>query len=388
MSTGGISTFSALMRAPVRSSGFRFDLATPADNAELLRFSRNAEMPGAIHFSFDRSPDYLEALCVEGRQSEVLVCREAQNGRVVAIGHRSVKSVFVNGQPTSVGYLSGLRLDQSVRNRQILAHGYAFLRKLHAAWPVQMCLSTIMEDNLPAKAVLLSGRSGLPGYHDFGRFCCMAVSLQSRSAGSGRSGIRVRHASAVDGPAIIGFLNRESRSRQFFPKYQVEDFGAPKGLLSHLQWEDVFLAFRGDDLIGVVAAWDQRAFRQWRVTGYDSWLGLLRIPFNLVAMVRKMPLLPKPDLPLDYFILSLACVQGNDRSVFKVLLEEVVREKRRHYTFFLAGLHERDPLLAELLARPNFPLPSRLFVVAWEDEAGEVQKLDRELVPYLELGSL
>jgi hypothetical protein len=245
-----------------------------------------------------------------------------------------------------------------------------------------------MEDNLPAKAVLLSGRGGLPGYHDFGRYCCMALSLQSRSAGSGRSGIRVRRASAADGPAIIGFLNREGRSRQFFPKYQVEDFGAPKGLLSHLQWEDVFLAFRGDDLIGVVAAWDQREFRQWRVTGYDSWLGLLRIPFNLVAMVRKMPLLPKPALPLDYFILSLACVQGNDRSVFKVLLEKVVREKRRHYTFFLAGLHERDPLLAELLARPNFPLPSRLFVVAWEDEAGEVQKLDRELVPYLELGSL
>jgi hypothetical protein len=318
----------------------------------------------------------------------VLVCREAQNRRVVAIGHRSVKSVFVNGQPTSVGYLSGLRLDQSVRNRQILTHGYAFLRKLHAARPVQMYLSTIMEDNLPAKAVLLSGRSGLPGYHDFGRFCCMAVGLQSRSAGSRSSEIRVRHAGAADGPSIIGFLNREGRSRQFFPEYQVEDFGAPGGLLSHLQWEDVFLAFRGDDLIGVVAGWDQRAFRQWRVTGYDAWLGLLRIPFNLVAKVRKMPLLPKPALPLHYFILSLACVRGNDRSVFEDLLEEVVREKRRHYAFFLAGFHERDPLLPELLARPHFPLPSRLYVVAWEEDAEAVQKLDRELVPYLELGSL
>jgi hypothetical protein len=251
MSTGSISTLIAPTHAPVRTSRFRFELATPDDNAELLRFSRSAEMPGAIRFSFDRNPDYLGALCVEGRQSEVLVCREAQNGRVVAIGHRSVKSVFVNGQPTSVGYLSGLRLDQSVRNRQILAHGYAFLRKLHAARPVQMYLSTIMEDNLPAKAVLLSGRSGLPGYHDFGRFCCMAVSLQFRSAGSGRSGIRVRHASAADGPAIIEFLNREGRSRQFFPQYQVGDFGPDGGLLSHLQWEDVFTAFRGEDLIGV-----------------------------------------------------------------------------------------------------------------------------------------
>ena len=388
MSTVSISSLTAPTHAPVRTSRFRFELATPDDNAALLRFSRNAEMPGAIRFSFDRNPDYLGALCVEGRQSEVLVCRETQTGRVAAIGHRSVKSVFVNGQPTSVGYLSGLRLEPSIRSRRILANGYAFLRKLHAGRQVQLYLSTIMEDNLRAKAVLLSGRCGLPGYHDFGRFCCMAVSLQSGSACSRSSEIRVRQASAADGPATIGFLNREGRSRQFFPEYQVEDFCAPDGLLSHLPWENVFLAFRGDDLIGVVAAWDQRAFRQWRVTGYDAWLGLLRIPFNLVAKVRKMPLLPKPALPLDYFILSLACVRDNDRSVFKVLLEEVVREKRRHYAFFLAGFHERDPLLPELLARPHFPLPSRLYVVAWKEDAETVRKLDRELVPYLELGSL
>ena len=102
MSTGSISTLTARTRAPGRASRFRFELAAPDDNAELLRLCRNAEMPGAIRFVFDRSPDYLGALCVEGRRSEVLVCRESQTGRVVAIGHRSVKSVFVNGQPAPV----------------------------------------------------------------------------------------------------------------------------------------------------------------------------------------------------------------------------------------------------------------------------------------------
>jgi hypothetical protein len=376
------------MVASVRTTSFRFDLATSADNEELQIFSRSAEMPGAIRFSFDRSPDYLGALCVEGRQSEVLVCREAQTGHVVATGHRSVKSMFVNGQPTLVGYLSGLRLDPSIRNRQILAHGYASLRKLHAGRQAQLYLSTIMEENRPAKAVLLSGRCGLPCYHDFGRFCCMAVGLQTKSNSNGCAEIRVRRASVADGPGIVEFLNREGPSRQFFPEYRVEDFGVLGCLLSHLQWEDVFLAFQDNALAGVVAAWDQRAFRQWRVTGYNTWVGLLRIPFNLMAKLKKMPPLPKPALPLDYFILSLVCIRGNDRSVFNVLLEEVIREKRKRYAFFLAGLHERDPLLPELLARPHFPLPSRLYVVAWQEDAGAVQKLDRELVPYLELGSL
>ena len=148
------------------------------------------------------------------------------------------------------------------------------------------------------------------------------------------------------------------------------------------------MAFRAGDLIGVAAAWDQRAFRRWRVTGYDAWLRLARIPLNLLARLKKMPPLPKPDVPLDYFILSLPCVLGQDRSIFKVLLDEIIREKRNRCAFFLAGLHERDPLLPELLARPHFPLPSRLCVVAWKEDAEAVQNLDRNLVPYLELGSL
>jgi hypothetical protein len=383
-----ISVLPNVAKTTARTSAYRFELATSADNEDLLRFSRTAEMPGAIRFTFDRAPDYLGALCVEGRQSEVLVCRDAQTGRVVATGHRSVKSVFVNGQPVSVGYLSGRRLDPTMRNRQILAHGYAALHRRHAGRQAQFHLSTIMEDNRPAKTVLLSGRCGLPAYHDFGRFCCMAVSLQTTPAAKSGVEILVRHASAADGPAIIAFLNQEGRSRQFFPEYRVEDIAVAGGLLSHLRWEDIFLALRGSALVGVVAAWDQRTFRRWQVTGYGPWLGLLRAPINLVAKIRKMPLLPKPASSLDYFSLSLACVCGNDRSVFKVLLEEVVREKRQHYDFFLAGLHERDPLLPELLALPHFPLPSRLYAVAWEEDAEAVQKLDRELVPYLELGSL
>ena len=38
-----------------------------------------------------------------------------------------------------------------------------------------------MEDNVPARKVLLSQRLGLPAYHDLGRFCCMALSLMEKA---------------------------------------------------------------------------------------------------------------------------------------------------------------------------------------------------------------
>lgn len=378
----------AIDRAENGAARFRFGLATPQDNQELLQFSHDAAMPGAIRFSFDRALDYLAALCVEGRNSEVLVCRASQTGRLVATGHRSIKPVLVDGEVAALGYLSGLRVDPTARSGQLLARGYAFLRTLHASRPARFYLTTVMEDNRRAKEVLLSGRLGLPTYHDLGRFCCVAASVAGHSRVCSNSDVCVHPATTVDGPAVVHFLNREGRSRQFFPQYRLEDFGQSDGLLARLEWKDVFLAVRGNDLVGVLAAWDQRALRRWRVTGYAPWLRFLRGPSNLVAGLRGMPRLPKPDSTLDYFVLSLICIRQNDCGVFHTLLENILREKWTQYAFFLAGLHERDPLLSALLARPHVPLPSRLYAVAWEDGAEAVQKLDRQRVPYLELGAL
>lgn len=371
-----------------RAATLRFDLATPQDNPELQRFSRDAEMPGSIRFSFDRTPDYLAALCVEGRHSEVLVCREDQTQRVVATGHRSVKSAFVNGGAVPVGYLSGLRVEPGARSGQLLARGYRFLHALHVSHPAGLYLTTIMEDNRQAKDVLLSKRFGLPAYHDFGRFCCMAVGLKAKRDCPHEPKLSVRCATGADGPAVVEFLNREGRCKQFFPEYRLRDFGPHGGLLSGLEWKDVFLAFCANELVGLAAAWDQRRFRRWQVTGYAPWLRCLRSPLNLIAGLRGMPVLPKPGSPLDYFILSLTCIRENDRAVFGTLLEVILREKRSRYSFLLAGLHERDPLLPELLARPHVPLTSRLYVVSWEKSAAAVNSLEPDRVPYLELGAL
>jgi hypothetical protein len=345
-------------------------------------------MRGAIRFSFDRAPDYLGALCVEGHYSEVLVCREDQTQRVIGTGHRSVKPAFVNGKAVPVGYLGGLRVEERARSARLLAAGYRALRALHANRPLNLYLTTIMEGNPDAREVLVSHRFGLPVYHDFGRFCCMALGLSGKDARRSNSGILVRKATAADGPTVVDFLNRHGGSRQFYPEYRLEDFGGSSGLLRGLGWQDVFLGLRNGELVGVLAAWDQRSFRRWQVENYALWMRWLRIPLNLFASSRGMPRLPRPGSPLSYFILSLACIRDDDRAVFRTLLEAILFEKRPQYSFFLAGFHERDPLLPELMARPHVPLPSRLYVVAWEEGSTAITELETGRVPYLELGAL
>lgn len=368
-------------------SRFEFTIATSADEHDLLELSRSATMQGAMQIGFDRSPNYFASLRPEGRQTEVLVCRDALSGRIIATGHRSIRQLWVNGAVAQTGYLSGLRINPDVQRGMVLARGYKFLRDRHADKQTPFYLSTVMDDNKPALALLLSGRCGLPRYHDLGRFYCMAVGMCSMNRRA-RNRFQIRPAAPADVGAIVAFLHREGQKQQFFPVYRKEDFGQTNGLLPGLAWENIILAWQDSELIGIVAGWDQREFRRWYVAGYAPWLRAMRIPINIVAKCKGLPRLPPSSTRPEYFILSLVCIRDSDIGIFQALLDEIVVRQRNRYSFFLAGLHERDPLLTELQARPHVPMQSRLFAVAWNDGAETVKQLQPELVPYLELGSL
>ena len=366
----------------------RFVLALPSDNSELLQFGNAAAMPGLMRIVLDRSPDYFNALRVEGRNNDVLTFRDDSAGRLLAVGHRSTKSCFVDGVPIPLAYLGGLRVDESVRSASFLTRGYRHLLSRSESQPASFGLTTIMESNTPARRVLPSRKLGLPSYHDLGRFCCVAASLQAPPPKAAVPGLALRRAHESDAAKVIDFLHREGRSRQFFPVYEAGDFGCTGGLLQHLEWNDVLLAFRGGELVGTLASWDQRSFRRWRIAGYAPPLRILRRPLNVLAALRNKPALPPADEALACLVLALTCIKDHNRNVFRAMLGAVMAAGREQASVLVAGLHERDPLGAELLSLPHVPLHSRLYAVAENGDEAAVRSFDRERVPYLETGSL
>src|SRR5437868_6568504 len=151
-------------------SRYRFELATPADDADLRRVLAETPMPGAVTVSFRREPSYFGAAVVDGRFRQVVAARELEDGRVVGFGSRAVGERYVNGRPEPIGYLSNLRLLPAHRNRGLVARGYAYFRKLHGDGKARLYLTTIAEGNAAALTILTSGRAGLPRYHPAGCF--------------------------------------------------------------------------------------------------------------------------------------------------------------------------------------------------------------------------
>lgn len=369
-------------------SRFRFELATPDDDADLRHVLEATPMEGQIAVTFRREPSWFAAAVVDGRFRQAIVCRDLKTGRIIGFGCRSVRDVFVNGRPATVGYLSSLRLLPEHRSLGLVARGYAAFHELHQDGRVPFYLTTIAEGNHPALDVLTSGRAGLPAYHPAGVYHTIAVALPRRRRAAAARGVGVRPAREEDLPAILDFLVEEGSRRQFFPRLEATDFLSPQGMMHGLSCDQVLLAERQGRLIGTLAGWDQHRFRQSVVHAYRGWLRWARPLYNAWAWWRGRPGLPPPGGTFRYLMGALPVVTDDDANVLAALLEAL----RDHaaggpWTHLLVGLHETDPLRQLLQRLQAACYRTRLFLVCWKDGEKERAMLDGR-VPYLEAGSL
>jgi hypothetical protein len=372
-------------------NALRFDVAVPQDDAQLREVLASTPMDGHVQVSFRREPSYLDASVVEGPHRQTLVARDGE--RLAAIGCRSVRRRYVNGQPLPIGYLSGLRLRPQYRGSGLLGRGYRFLHELHRDGRTNLYLTTIAAGNEVATRLLTSARTWLPRYHAAGRYCTFAIPARRapRDGQHGASDCEVRRADTADLPALLELLSNAGRRRQFFPCYEAEDFFHDQGTFRDLGAENIWLACRNGQLIGSLAAWDQRSFRQSVVEGYSGWLRQLRPFYNLWARLRRRPRLPAPHHPLPLITAAIPMVVDDERAVFRKLLghllAEIPRGTSKNADYVLLGLHERDalaPVARQLATQVYF---TRLYYVCWHDGEQLREQLD-DRVPYLELGCL
>jgi hypothetical protein len=371
-------------------SRYRFELASPADDEDLRHVLACTPMDGRIQVAFHREPSYFDAASVDGRFRQTIACRDTESGRIVGFGSRSVTERYVNGVPRPIGYLSALRLLAEHRRRGLVARGYAYFRQLHQSDNrTPLYLTTIAEGNDAAMELLTSRRAGLPAYHDAGWFHTLAIPIKRRRLEEPVDfHCTIRAATAGDAAMILDFIVQHGPARQFFPCYTAADFFCGQGLLKSLAADRLLLAFDAGRLAGILAGWDQMAFRQSVVHGYRGALRYARPIYNAWAKARGLPALPVVGRPFRYLIGALPVVANHSSGVFRALVDELLRRAARcPYQYLLVGLHESDPLLPELQSRGATEYKTRLFLVCWEDGEPLRESLDGR-PPYLELGSL
>ena len=362
-----------------------FRLANQSDDCQLRNLMRETIVPGHIKIAYSREPDFFEAYRDIDDSTQVIVAED--NGQIGGVACRSIRNLLVNGKPSSVGYLSGLRLRPSVQNSTTLARGYAYLKTLHADNKAPVYLTTIIHGNSRAKDILTSGRASLPAYIPMGNYLTHVCPVKRRAVSPVvQDEVTIQAATQISPHELTDYLTQEGSRRQFFPVHKSN--GQTSGILRSIGLDNVFVAQRQSKIVGTIAVWNQEKAKQHIIAGYSLIFRALRPLLNLSLWARNFHTLPKVGEELRYGAAALICVRNNDLDVFKALLWHALSMAAARGLHQLAvGLHERDPLVPALNDLTHVVYRSWLYLVCWDGNPLD-DTFDKTLIPYLELGTL
>jgi hypothetical protein len=371
---------SSLSQSPQAKSRFDIELATLADDDELRGLLRRSPINGSISVTFEREPGFFESCRVRGDFFQVGIGRDLRTGKIIGLGTRSVSPAFVNAQPTQLGYLADLRLDEQHRGGTLIARGYRFLRRLHEDHRASLYTTMIFSGNHASLMTIASGRAGLPQYNDMGVMHSPGINIR-RTKPAISADCDILRGSEDLLPEIVGCLNRNHARRQFAPVHTVEMF---KNQWRGFSITDFYVVIRGSRVIGVLGCWDQSSFKQTRVAGYGPRLRWLVPLANALRPITGGPLFPKPGQEVPYFYISFLAVDEDNVQIFRALLRRAYNDAvGGRYLYAILALHERDPLFPALREYSLTPFSGRLFCVTFEDGKDAYEALDGR-VPYME----
>ena len=335
----------------------------PEDEPQLQELAA-APMPGWVRLSYRYVNGYAAGEGLKGGETEIFVVEEPKRG-VLGCGTRSVRLVWLDGQPTRVAYLSGLRSFPSWRGGYGFFRGLAALQRRMSEDPVSVTFTTILSGNPRARMLLTSGRAGLPRYMPYGRVLTFML--------AGRASSQARSADVATAETLRTFYEREAPRRQLFPV-----FGAR--MHPSLSPSDFFVFKRGGEVVGAAAVWNHGNFRRIAVDGYGR-AGFLRGAANLWARATGRPPLPPPGAELACSYLAYALVKGDDPQLFAELVREAsARTCGRALVF---SLHDGDPLVDTARHMAAWRYESEFMIVTYGADPNGFTG-----VPYIEAGAL
>jgi hypothetical protein len=362
---------------------FDFKWASADDEPDIRALVGSVPMPGTVSVRFAREPDYFLGATIMGDPCDVLVARHRPDGKLAGIAFRAERRAFLNGQEAQLGYIGQIRVAPDFQGNWLVHRGAKWFKD--ASPSGLLYVGVIASENPRARELLVGARlpEGLLATHVCGLTSCTILLRQQRLPRV--PGVDVQPGSIETLEEIVTFLRQHGPRRQLFPAYTLEDFTGGERLRG-LRPQDIMVARRGTEIVGVMGVWDQGAYKQDIVNSYGVGLRRLRPLYNLFArLLGAQPLTPPGEaIPLAFA--ACICVAEDNQDVMRALLNACVQNARnRGKAFLMLGLADNDPLLPYVRRNIHIPYHSELYVVSWDEDPANL--LDGR-IPYIEIATL
>lgn len=339
--------------------GWQVDLAEPEDDASIRALLAGSTLPGWISMSYRSSPGAHGMLHPHAIRETLVARRE---GDLAGMVSRARFPGFLHGSQAILSYLGHFRAaPNAARRTRLLRGAFDACRDQFGGEP-SWSFASLLDGNATAHRLLTSGLAGFPRLSAVGRLQTLVFrSLRPKDVPD------TRQAQPLDMGEVVEF--HKMRARPLAPVLDAEDLLG--GRWPGVSTSDFILAEQGGRLLGFCALWDQRRFRQLRVTGYRQPLSALRQVINLAGPVTGFPRLPPPGEDLRMGYLSFLTVRPGDRATALRLVQAARRlAGQRGLDSVALGLAEDDPCLAPVrTAMRAASYGSCIYTLAWQDDA-------------------
>jgi hypothetical protein len=347
-----------------------FQLARQTDDSAIRQLLQENPMGGDISLSLEREPSYFDFSGVEGDFHQAIIAREQKSKKVVGFASRAIRKYYINGTLQDLGYIGQLRFTPAHRRFFPLLKGFQFLKELHKDKRVPFYLTSIMEDNITTARVLLSGVPQLPRYEEYCRFVSHSISTRNKKNRCKPlpDNIHIENGSPQRFTELVAFLRCHNKSMQFAPVWDEESL-LQQGQTPGLSHNDFFLAIDKNKIVGCLALWDQRQFKQAVIRSYSPRIARWRWLINVIALISGSPRLPSVNSTIPHCYLSHISIKEQNKKIFAALLNAVMKEaKQRKIPLLTIGFATTHPLNIFLESSyKTFRNYSRIFLVSWDD---------------------
>jgi ribosomal protein S18 acetylase RimI-like enzyme len=315
--------------------------ATSSDNQAICQLMEETVMGNSIQLSMERSPDYFMGSATQVEQLTIYAAFERESKNCVGLFSAGQRSVYLNGEPSQVRYLSDLRIHPDYRSGTLLAKGFRILEK-EVFQSGEFAQTLVLEDNVAALKLLESKRACLPTYHPAGRYASVLLPRQRIKLAA--KDLTIRRAKPEDLPQMQNLLEREGPKRQFFPCLRFEDMESHPGWRG-LSLDNFLIAIRNDKIVGFVGCWNQSEYKRIQISRLSTQIKALRPFWNIISKITNRIPLPAEGAYLNMNYLTLpVCLDWNP-DILRALLSTLLKPDSNKSELFLLGLDATDPLI-------------------------------------------
>ncbi|MDX1471974.1 MAG: GNAT family N-acetyltransferase [Flavobacteriaceae bacterium] len=340
-----------------------YRLANQTDNAQLLRLTSSAGMPGKMALRIDRDPNFFNLNKLRG-PTHVYVAVDKED--IVGCICVSDQQVFVNRKEKAFYYISDFKVAHSHRNQGIGLQLTNEVVKYLDSKEADLAFLNVSHGN-KRPFVFFSNRGTYPDFQNIGTFTTFQYLGSKR--GPSKS-IALKKADKAT-PEILDFLNG------FYSNYNLATVITEEKLAN----SDIYILKRNNSLEAVLVLIDTMKMKQNVVLKMPLHLKLAVGLINFFGGLFKLSKLPEENDPISMLYIQYLGLKSFDKQLISNLISFAKQcAYKKSYSFVSITAHENDPMLKALPKFIRFKFCSVGMLVSMKQSQDLMKRIMEEKV--------